>query len=316
MVDKLSGNRILFVTGKGGVGKSILSAALGIAYHRAGHRPLLVEFFPDKRIEHIVNIKAEPYQETEIRENFTYINISSEAALAEYVKRQLILDVISKFVLNTKFYRHFSSTAPGLKELVAVGKLYDLEKKRDDDGRYLYDPIIVDSPQLGKFIPFVKTPQSVMNMFRIGPVKKEAEKVNNLILSDKCSVVIVSTPEEMAITEALEAKKELSGMEHPAIKTIIVNMAVSSKIDITDIRYYEKRLNEVLDDRSLFPATLDTVEKFITYVKIEKRAVQELNDHINNVPVLTLPLVEAGEDELSIAEELSQHLEPLITEAR
>ena len=316
MADTLSGNRILFVTGKGGVGKSMLSAALGIAYHRAGRRPLLVEFFPDKRIGHIMSVKAEPYQETEIRKNFTYINISSEAALAEYIRRQLILDVISKFVLNTKFYRHFSSTAPGLKELVAVGKLYDLEKKRDDEGAYLYDPIIVDSPQLGKFIPFVKTPQSVMNMFRIGPVKKEAEKVNGLILSDKCAVVIVSTPEAMAVSEALEAKNELSGMRHPAIKAIIINMAVSGTIAVTDMRYYEKRLNEVLDDPALFPGVRDTIEKFITYVQMEKRAVQELNDHSNNIPVLTLPLIEAGEDELSIAEALSRYGEAITTEAR
>ncbi len=315
MLEKLSSNRIIFVTGKGGVGKSILSASLGIAFGRAGHRPLLVEFFPDKRLEHIFNLKAETYKETEIQKNLTYINISPSDALAEYIKRQLILDVISKFVLNTKFYRHFSSTAPGLKELVAVGKLYDLEKKRDDEGNHLYDPIIVDAPQLGKFVSFVKTPQSVMNMFRIGPVKKEAEKVNRLILSDKCSVIIVSTPDEMAITEALEAKEELSAMTHPALKTIIINIAVSSKIGITDTRYYDQRLNKILDNQTISTGIIEVIEKFLTYVKMEKKAVKELNDRVKNLPVLMLPLIEVDEDELSIAESLSAHLKSITNEA-
>ncbi len=315
MTKKLSRNRIIFVTGKGGVGKSILSASLGISFHRAGHSPLLVEFFPDKRIEHIFNLKTETYKETEIQQNFTYINISSSDALAEYIKRQLILDIISKFVLNTKFYRHFSSTAPGLKELVTVGKLYDLEKKRDDEGNYQYDPIIVDSPQLGKFVPFLKTPQSIMNMFRIGPVKKEAEKVKNLILSDRCSIIMVSTPDEMAITEALEAEKELSKMNYPSLKTIIINMAVSSKIGITDIQYYDQRLSKILGNQNMGINIMNAVEKFINYVKMEKKAIKGLNDHIKNIPILTLPLIEANKDELSIAQTLSSNFESIITEA-
>ncbi len=315
MKETFSGKRVLFVTGKGGVGKSMLSAALGISFHRAGHRPLLVEFFPDRRLEHIFKIKAEPYQETGIEKGFTYINISPSDALAEYIRRQLVLDVISKFVINTKFYRHFSNTAPGLKELVAVGKLYDLEKKRDDEGAYLYDPIIVDSPQLGKFVPFIRTPQSVMNMFRIGPVRKEAEKVNSLILSDRCSVVIVSTPDEMAITEALEAKRELAAMSRPALGAIIVNMAVSGTISITDTGYYRTRLNTIAENQAAQEAILGAVEVFITYANIEKKAVRGLNDAIKGIPVLTLPFMEMDEDELSVADSLSFSVDPLVTGA-
>ena len=308
MLEGLAKNRIIFVTGKGGVGKSILSAALGIFFRAQGKRPLLVEFFPDKRLAHIFNLKAAVYTETAINENFSYINISSSAALAEYLRRQLILDVIAKFVFNTKFYRHFSDTAPGLKELVAVGKLYDLEKKRDDEGSYLYDPIIVDSPQLGKFLSFIKTPQSVMNMFRIGPVKKEAEKVNGLIMSRKCSVVIVSTPDKMAITEAIEGRQELAGMAHPALSAVVVNMAVSDNITVTDSGYYSRRLASVSDDGQVNAGLMPIIEKFVTYATIEKRAIQELNDSIKDIPVLTLPLIESTTSELLIAETLSTRL--------
>ncbi len=315
MKETLSGKRVLFVTGKGGVGKSILSAALGLSFRRAGHRPLLVEFYPDKRLGNIFNIKAQPYQETAIEKDFTYINISPADALAEYIRRQLVLDVISKFVINTKFYRHFSSTAPGLKELVAVGKLYDLEKKRDDEGTSLYDPIIVDAPQLGKFVPFIRTPRSVMDMFRIGPVRKEAEKVNGLILSNRCSVIMVSTPDEMAITEALEAKKELSSMSKPALSAIIVNMAVSNRISITDTGYYATRLQEIAGNQASRDGIMDAVKMFMTYATMEKKAVRGLNDAVQDIPVLTLPFIGMDDDELSIAESLSAHFDPLITGA-
>lgn len=307
MLERLSKSRLIFVTGKGGVGKSLIAVSLGIAFHNAGYKPLLVEFFPDKRIEHIFNLNAEIYRETEIKKYFTYINISSSEALAEYIRRQLLLDTISTFVLNTKFYRYFSSTAPGLKELVAVGKLYDLEKKRDSDGNYLYDPIIVDAPQLGKFISFIKTPQTVMDMFKIGPVKKEAEKVNNLILSNKSSVVIVSTGDKMAITEAVEAKKELFSIRYPIVRLIIINMAISEKIFPLDNKYYEERLNSILENNDIKDELKTAIRKFIAYVTLEKKAIGELVNNVDSVPTLILPLIKGSDNELFIAEELSHY---------
>jgi|YelNatPaOPRAMG01_1025707.scaffolds.fasta_scaffold07590_4 anion-transporting ArsA/GET3 family ATPase len=307
MLEKLSKSRLIFVTGKGGVGKSIISASLGMAFHNVGHRPLLVEFFPDKRLEHIFKLNAEIYRETEIKKDFNYINISSSEALAEYIRRQLILDTISKFVLNTKFYRYLSSTAPGLKELVAIGKLYDLEKKRDNDGNYLYDPIIVDAPQLGKFIPFIKTPQTIMNMFKIGPVKKEAEKVNSLICSNKSAVVIVSTGDKMAISETIEAKKELFSIKYPVVRLIIINMAISEKISTLDNKYYEQRLNDILTNNNIKDELMPAIEKLINYVTLEKTAINELVTNTDNVPILILPLIKNTDNELLITEELSHY---------
>lgn len=307
MLENLFKSRIIFITGKGGVGKSILSASIGISFQKAGYKPLIVEFFPDKRIEHIFNLKAEVYKATEIKQDFTYINISSEEALAEYIKRQLILDVISSFVLNTKFYRHFSSTAPGLKELVTVGKIYDLEKQRDNEGNYLYDPIIVDAPQLGKFMSFIKTPQTIMKMFKIGPVKKEAEKVNNLIMSNKTSVVIVTTVDKMAISEALEAKRELILMGYPVLKMIIINMSLSKNIKITDKNYYEESLNKILNNDPLIDILKNSINKFIKYVIIEKKGIEELKSNLDNISLLILPMIENNSKELFIAEMLSNY---------
>ncbi|MGB9736296.1 MAG: ArsA family ATPase [bacterium] len=315
MLEHLSKNRIIFITGKGGVGKSILSASIGIAFHEAGYRPLLIEFFPDRRIEHIFNLKAEIYRVTEIKKDFMYINISSDKALAEYIKRQLVLEVLSSFVLNTKFYRHFSDTAPGLKELVAVGKIYDLEKQRDTEGNYLYDPIIVDAPQLGKFISFIKTPQTIMNMFKIGPVKKEAEKVNNLIASGKTSTVVVTTGDRMAISEALEARKELTAMGYPVLKLIIINMSLSSNISITDKKYYEDSLNTIIDNKAVRSELMNSIEKFIKYVTLEKKAIDDLRNNLHNTPILTLPLIENNSNELFIAQMLSHHLYRTINQA-
>ncbi|MCL4557110.1 MAG: hypothetical protein M1491_00475 [Deltaproteobacteria bacterium] len=310
MLEDLFGSRIIFVTGKGGVGKSAIASAMGISLRSSGRMPLVVEFSPDRSIQHTFNINAEPYREIEIGSNLRYFNISSDAALAEYVKRQLILDILSKFVINTKFYRHFSSTAPGLKELVAVGKLYDLEKKRDDDGRYLYDPIIVDAPQLGKFVPFIRTPQTVMEMFKIGPVKKEAEKVYNLINSDKCSVAVVSTPDEMGVTEAAEAKKELAGAAHPRIAAFFINMTISSKIEVMEPQYYMQRLGGVAEGGPVHKSIASAIQRLLNYAQMERRAIDWLSSRVKGTPVIVLPLIEIPDSELAIAESLSVHLTP------
>jgi anion-transporting ArsA/GET3 family ATPase len=311
MLKELFESRIIFVTGKGGVGKSIITSAMGIFLRAAGRRPLLVEFSPDKSIEHTFGIKTGPYREIEINRDLLYLNISAEDALAEYLRRQLILDILSKFVMSTKFYRHISNTAPGLKELVAVGKLYDLERKRGDNGELLYDPIIVDAPQLGKFVSFIKTPQTVMKMFRIGPVKKEAEKVYNLINSDKCSVAVVSTPDEMAITEALEAKEELSAIEHPDIRAFFVNMTVSGKIGAVDPHYYKKRIKELVTGQPVHESMVNALERLMHYTKMEHSAIDLLNGRVKDIPVVVLPLIETADSELIIAESLSTHFAPL-----
>ncbi len=308
MLNELLKSRIIFVTGKGGVGKSTIVSALGVSSVSEGKRPLLVEFSPDKSIEHIFNIKADVYKEIEINRGLLYFNISSDKALAEYIKRQLILDVISKFVLNTKFYRHFSNTAPGLKELVAIGKLYDLERKRDDNGTYMYDPIIVDAPQLGKFISFIKTPRTVMDMFRIGPVKKEAEKVSGLIFSSKCSVIIVSTPEEMAITEAVEGKRELDKIKRLKLSTIIVNRAISNSIKITDMKYYTDRLKNLINKESISMPVTAALTKLIICTQMEQKSIKTLKNGLEDTPVIILPMLDTMENELFIAEALSSCL--------
>lgn len=308
MLEELFKSRIIFVTGKGGVGKSTITTAMGIFLKSAGRKPLIVEFAPDKSIEHIFHIKAEPYRETEITRNLFYFNISADEALAEYIRRQLILDILSKFVLSTKFYRHISNTAPGLKELVAVGKLYDLEKKRDDNGKHLFDPIIVDAPQLGKFVSFVKTPQTVMKMFRIGPVKKEAEKVYHLIDSGKCSVAIVSTPDEMAVTEAVEAQKELAEIQQPVIRAFFLNMTVSGRISIMEPRYYRQRLEELASKQTVHESIAHAVQRLLNYAQMEHRAIDWFNSRVKNIPVVTLPFVETPDSDLFIAESLSIQL--------
>lgn len=315
MLEELFKSRIIFLTGKGGVGKSTIASALGIFFKAAGKRPLLVEFSPDKSIDHIFNLKADPYREREIDNGLFYFNLSPPDALAEYIRRQLLLDVLSRFVMSTKFYRYISNTAPGLKELVSVGKLFDLEKKVDDEGRHLYDPIIVDAPQLGKFIPFIKTPQSVAHMFRIGPVKREAEKVNALIFSSKCSVVIVSTPDEMATTEALEAKKVLAEMGQPKLRALMVNMAVTGRIQLTDAAYYRQRLDKLPAGQAPEVAVTGALEKLLMYTKMENRAVETLQRKAGDTPVLILPLIETSDNDLFVAQSLADSLKTIHTEA-
>ncbi|MCL4478610.1 MAG: hypothetical protein M1381_05855 [Deltaproteobacteria bacterium] len=308
MISDLQHKRIIFVTGKGGVGKSTIVSSMGIMFNRMARKPLIVEFSPDKSIEHIFNIKADTYREVEIEKNLLYFRISSAEALREYMKRQLIIDALSRFVMNTKFYRYFSDTAPGLKELVLVGKLYDLERKRDDSGDYLYDPIIVDAPQLGKFIPFIKTPDTVIRMFRIGPVKKEAEKVNSLVSSDKCAVIIVTTPDKMSISEALEAKQAIKQLSHTELKMVIINRTLSLMVQNMDINYYKQRLDDIIDNKADKVSISNALEKLLKSISIEYANIKELKEDLHDIATVSLPLTDTDSGKLKIAESLFDYL--------
>jgi anion-transporting ArsA/GET3 family ATPase len=202
MLDK----RLLIVSGKGGVGKSVVASTLAWMASRRGKRTLLVELDTVPSVPRMFGRPpAQAYRETELAENLFGFYLEGKSGLEEYLHLVLKSGAFVRRIVRSPIYQYFVNVAPGLKELMAVGKLWDLEQKRfPGSERPCYDLIVVDTPATGHAVAYLQMPMAAAETAK-GFVKREAEKVADLLRDPgRTSFHIVTTPAEMPVNEALD----------------------------------------------------------------------------------------------------------------
>ena len=193
-----------FVVGKGGVGKSVVTAALAVANASRGKRVLAVEVGPPGGLERLLS----PGQVTssmprEIRENLWLARVEGDVALAEYLTLVVPIRRLLQTVTDSRVYRAFVAAAPGLKELMAIGKVWYEHGKKNDGGGPLWDVIIVDAGASGHSLQYLQMPAAAADTFSSGLVHREATRVKALLQDAETTAVhVVATPEEMPTAEA------------------------------------------------------------------------------------------------------------------
>jgi anion-transporting ArsA/GET3 family ATPase len=207
----LYARRLVIVSGKGGVGKSTVSAALGMAAAGRGLRALLIEVASQERMSLLFD-QGGPigYHETPVYPGLDAFSIDPEKALEEYLVSQLKVRVMVERLVSNRAFGHVTAAAPGLRELVTLAKIRQLV----DRGRH--DIVVVDAPATGHGLGFLKVPRNFIRVTRTGPVHARAVWVSDLLEDPaRTAVVIVTTPEELPVTETLEAMADVDGQGVP-----------------------------------------------------------------------------------------------------
>ncbi len=206
VLDDLLGRRLVVLSGKGGVGKSVVGLALALAARDRGRRVLLVEIAaPLEAARYLGRPPAGP-RETEALPGLSTVNLDPRGVMDEYVRHVVKIDLLSRRILESPVYSRFFTAAPGLKELMLLGKIMVLEEARERFSRRpRYDLIVVDAPATGHGLSLLKVPQAASEAVPIGPVGTNARKILRLLRDRKrTALAIVAVPEEMAVTEAQE----------------------------------------------------------------------------------------------------------------
>jgi anion-transporting ArsA/GET3 family ATPase len=216
-LDELLKPKILIVSGKGGVGKTTVSAALALVAARAGHKVCIAEVDQKGTLPQLFgrggrrseDRPALTYEPREIAAGVWGMNISPEQALAEYLDVQYHMRRISKAFTSTHFVDYITTAAPGLKDILVLGKIWYLE--RDRSGRTdEFDTIIVDAPAAGHMLTFLSAPMGLSDALRVGPVRKQSDWLIEMLRDpERTRVHLVTLPEEMPVTETLETSAAL-----------------------------------------------------------------------------------------------------------
>lgn len=197
---------VQFVVGKGGVGKTTVSVALALWNARVGRRVLVMEMEPGGRSGTFLGMHGEAaYVPRQTPKGPWMLGVDGRASLEEYLGLIVPVRRVLSAVLRSQIYQYFVAAAPGLKELMAVGKVWYEAQRRTPDGAPQWDVIIVDAPATGHSLQYLRMPQAARDTFGPGLVRREATRVEELLEDpERTAIHLVTTLEEMPVTETME----------------------------------------------------------------------------------------------------------------
>ena len=216
--------RLLVVTGKGGTGKTTVSAALGLLAARQGKRVVVCELARQERLASLFGQEPLGHEERELAPGLFGISIDPERAKEECLRHQLHSGALAGMLGHSRIFQYLTAAAPGLSELVSMGKVWDMAQLERRLGGSTYDLAIVDAPATGHGIALLRAPRTFGDIARVGPIARQALKIDAFLRDGKTTgVMAVALPEEMPVNETLDLGGRLQKEMGMELGAIVVN---------------------------------------------------------------------------------------------
>ncbi|HWH33424.1 MAG TPA: ArsA-related P-loop ATPase [Egibacteraceae bacterium] len=227
----LFGARLLIVTGKGGVGKSTVAAALALAGVRTGRKTCLVEVESRQTMSQLFATQPWDFTEREFRPGLWGLSVDPEASLAEYLDLFYGAGRLSKLVVGSSAVQFATTAAPGVKDVLLIGKVKEMEQRRTADGRFVYDLIVLDAPPTGRIVNFLRAPEAAGELVGVGPIRQQAQSVVDMLVDPRRTrLELVTLLEEMPVQETLEAVAHLAELG-VTLGPVIANRVEPPRVD-------------------------------------------------------------------------------------
>lgn len=273
-------HKLIFVSGKGGVGKTFFSASLASYAAKEGKKVLIVEHSIVEQIPPLFSYNSPVgHHETKLQENIYCINLDAKDCFREYVSEYLNMPRLYKNIFKKKLVKSFLDAIPGLNETMLLGRLYYTCKARRSG--LDYDLVIFDAPASGHFYQLINTPSAIFSSGLIGPLVKEVAKVETFLKGSECAVYLLSLPEALVSSETLEFIPKLVKESPVKLKGVFLNRTYSDEIvekfqsNIKDgllnietdkiVSYLQAKISQIMREQESFISSLKSLDLEIDY---------------------------------------------------
>ena len=233
MLNEILARRVVIVLGKGGVGKSTISAALAKLATLSDARALIMECDTRAPLAATFGVESS-FAPTPVAHNLSLMTLDGRAALEEYLRLVVPGRMLLKAVFASRLYQFFVQAAPGLRELMMLGKIF-YDAGRDDAKVPARNIIVVDAPASGQAQSLLKMPAAARATFGESVVGKEARNISRMLRDRRnCAIIQVTTADSLSISETIETHAQLSSLHLPPA-AVLFNRVPPFDFDAGDI---------------------------------------------------------------------------------
>ncbi len=210
--------KLLFVTGKGGVGKTTVASALALLASQRGKRVLICEVDAKGDVAGFYETSPTTFHEREVLPGLFAMTMDTEASLREYLKLQLRIPVVGRIGPLAKAFDFVATAAPGVREILTVGKFcYEVRERH-------YDLVVVDAPASGHIIGQLAAPQAINSLVKVGLIRTQTDWLLEILSDPRTTgLVAVCTPEEMPVNETVELAVRVRQETTVQLSAVVVN---------------------------------------------------------------------------------------------
>jgi anion-transporting ArsA/GET3 family ATPase len=283
--------KLVFVTGKGGVGKTTVASALALFASQRGKKVLICEVDARGDVAGFYEAPPTGFREKEILPGLFAMTMDTEASLREYLKLQLRIPVVGRIGPLAKAFDFVATAAPGVREILTVGKpVYEVREHN-------YDLVVVDAPSSGHIIGLLAAPQAINNLVKVGLIRSQTDWLLE-ILSDPqvTGLVAVCTPEEMPVNETVELAARVREETTVQLSAVVVNRVLPELFGRQEEQVFDALavppLSEQLDELVGGDAgpLLEAARLAVTMRRTRSTHLDRLRRSIDeSVPMLFLP---------------------------
>lgn len=224
--------RLLVIAGKGGVGRSTVAAAVGVGAARRGLRTVVVEVAGRGDVARALGREpADGLSERAIYPGLSHVAIDRRSALEEYLRYEVPGLVPARLLARSRAFELFMEATPGMSELLTIGKGWELaQRPRHKRDVSQYDLVVLDGPASGELVGLLAAPRTFAAIARVGPVARQAEAIDGALRDPRSvGIVVVATPEQMPVSEALALRDRLASEFGIALEGAVVNRMFPSR---------------------------------------------------------------------------------------
>jgi anion-transporting ArsA/GET3 family ATPase len=320
MLKVLEGSRLLVVTGKGGTGKTTVAAGLAVAAAGRGRRVLVAEVEGRQGLAGLFGRGALDHRETRVADGVNALAIDPDESLREYLARYGFAP-LARLLTWAHLNRFITAAAPGLGDVLLVGKVWEAATRTGPGGSGAYDLVVLDAPPTGRVVPFLRAPETVAELARVGPIRHQADRVRALLDDPgQTAVVLTCLPEELPVTETLEGVAALKEAGLP-VAGVVANQVTGDRLggragrlaalarDPAPLAAAAAAAGAKLDGAALATLVGEARDRQ-RQVTRERRLLKELRDGLDGLPMVELPFLAGGAGGLAEVRTLASHLTP------